>query len=91
MSSHATTAGAARTESGMRSAISFRGAKKLALAAVSSSFLLIGCSTMTPAPSKVESTATALAEAAQEIPGVDGAHRNSPELLIGIPQVAWSG
>ncbi|WP_175985814.1 transposase [Microbacterium tenebrionis] len=21
----------------------------------------------------------------------DGAHRNSPELLIGIPQVAWSG
>jgi len=22
---------------------------------------------------------------------IDGAHRNSPELLIGIPQVAWSG
>ncbi|MFC5127054.1 hypothetical protein ACFPRL_28105 [Pseudoclavibacter helvolus] len=23
--------------------------------------------------------------------GRDGAHRNSPELLIGIPQVVWSG
>ena len=26
-----------------------------------------------------------------EMAGDDGAHRNSPELLIGIPQVAWSG
>lgn len=82
MSSHATTAGAARTESGMRSAISFRGAKKLALAAVSSSFLLIGCSTMTPAPSKVESTATALAEAAQEIPGVNAVTTDTREVEI---------
>ena len=27
----------------------------------------------------------------EQVDGLDGAHRNSPELLIGIPQVAWSG
>ena len=48
-----------------------------------------------PAAERVEGTTSPTAHASSAIPDTttsgDGAHRNSPELLIGIPQVAWSG
>lgn len=55
---------------------------KLALAAVSSSLLLSGCSPLNPPPSEVNTAATAVAEAAQETPGVNAVTTDIREVEI---------
>ena len=42
-------------------------------------------------PFRHSSVATTIRDGDEIQTTADGAHRNSPELLIGIPQVAWSG
>ncbi|WP_371031447.1 hypothetical protein [Pseudoclavibacter sp. JSM 162008] len=54
----------------------------LALAAASSSLLLTGCSPLNPPPSEVNTAATTLAEAAQEIPGVNAVTTDIREVEI---------
>lgn len=55
---------------------------KLALAAATPSLLLIGCSPLNPPPSEVNTAATALAEAAQETPGVNAVTTDIREVEI---------